>query len=56
MNQKFQVSIDFSISFETLGLEGGVKTKSRLLNCRDKLFETVKIFPTVETYFLPVSR
>jgi hypothetical protein len=29
-----------------LRLEGGVKTKSRFLDCRDKLFE---IFASVET-------
>jgi hypothetical protein len=39
-------------------MEGGVETKSRFLDldCRDKLFEIVEIFSTVETYYLPVSR
>ncbi len=56
--QKFQISRSWS---RLLGLEGGVKTKSRflnldlrLLNCRDKIFEIVKIFWTAKTYFLPV--
>jgi hypothetical protein len=39
-----------------LGLESGVETKSRLLDRQDKLFESVKIFSTVETYFFLVSR
>jgi hypothetical protein len=39
-----------------LRLEGGVKTKSRFLDPQQKLFEIVKIFSTVETYSLPVSR
>jgi hypothetical protein len=39
-----------------LGLGGGVETKSRFLDCQDKLFEIVKIFLTVKTYSLPVSR
>ncbi len=39
-----------------LGLEGGVETKYRFIDHRDKLFETVEMFVTVETYFLPVSR
>jgi hypothetical protein len=39
-----------------LDLDGGVETKSRFLDRRDKLFETVEIFSIVETYFLAVSR
>ena len=38
------------------GLEGGVETKSRYLDRRDKFFESVEIFSTVETSSLPVSR
>ena len=33
-----------------------VKIKSRYLDCRDQLFESVEIFSTFETYFLTVSR
>jgi hypothetical protein len=39
-----------------LRLEGDVETKLRFLDCRDKLFEIVKIFSTVETYSLRVLR
>ena len=60
--QKYQVLTDFSISIETFGTGRWCWDKievsrswSRLLDHRDKLFEIVEIFSTVETYFLPVS-
>jgi hypothetical protein len=39
-----------------LELEGGVPTKLRFLICWDKLFITIEIFSTIETYFMPVLR
>ncbi len=56
--QKCHVSTDFSIWIETFGTGKWCRDKikislsrSRLLNHRDKLFESVEIFSTIETYF-----
>ena len=61
--QKCHVSTDFSISIETFGTGRWCRDKieiswsrSRYLNHRDQLFETVEIFSTVKTDFVLVSR
>ncbi len=61
--QKCHFLTDFSISIETFGTGKWCQDKikisqsqSRLLDCRDKLFESVEIFSTIETYFFLVSR
>jgi hypothetical protein len=61
--QKCHVSTDFLISIETFETGRWCRDKIkispsqlRLLNHQDKLFEIVKIFSTVETNSLPVSR
>ncbi len=55
--RNFQISTNFLISIETFWSghwcqEEIKKSQSRFLDCRDKLFETVKIFSTVETNLL----
>ena len=61
--QKCHVSTDFLILIETFGTGKWCRDKieisqswSRLLDCWDKLFESVEIFLTVETYFFLVLR
>jgi hypothetical protein len=61
--QKFQVSTDFLIPIETFGTRRWCwdkieisRSRLRLLDSQDKLFEIVEIFSTLETYFLSVSR
>jgi hypothetical protein len=61
--QKCHVSTDFLISIKTFETGRWCRDKIeispsqlRLLNCQDKLFEIVKIFSTVKTNSLPVSR
>ena len=60
---KFKISTDFLISIETFETGRWCRDKIeispsrlRLLIHQDKLFEIVKIFSTVETNSLPVSR
>ena len=61
--QLFLVSTDFLISINTFGTGRWCwdkikisQSRLRLLDHQDKLFEIVKIFLTVETYFLSVLR
>jgi hypothetical protein len=56
--QKFQVSTDLLILIETFGTGKWCQDKIKIfdLDCGDKLNEIVKIFSSIETYFLPVLR